>query len=123
MSRKSPIVASGVEAGVPWIVRHNYRGYRPVGDNQWFCGYVKLKNGPELSESTACAELDVHGGVTFFGQFGGELEGAWFLGFDCAHVGDNPITHGLEFTAQEAKRLARQVAEKYPGQVTGGAHG
>lgn len=124
--------------GLDCEVRDNQMGYN--------CGYVLLPeghpwHGKEYSECLAenCTEsyhydctlgsrLDVHGGVTFSGE---GWSGGWWLGFDCAHLGDAPSPEyqakqerrglgrmysyedrywDIEDVARETERLAEQIA-------------
>lgn len=65
-------------------------------------------------------ELDVHGGITLTGYLNGK-EGEW-LGFDCAHWGDEipaafrldcvPVTYRtLSYVEKECAKLAKQIEE------------
>jgi hypothetical protein len=83
------LLAKGIEAGFQWEVTSNRIGYR--------CGYVRVPAGhPWHGKDYDSVEPypDVHGGLTFAeadtdcGK-GGE-DNAWWLGFDCAHLGDAP---------------------------------
>lgn len=52
------------------------------------CGYVGvIKSHPYYEKEYHSIEIDVHGGLTF-SDFIEEYPGYWFLGFDCAHLGD-----------------------------------
>ena len=74
--------------------------------------------------------FDVHGSLTF----SGENFGRWWLGFDCAHVGDAPdpsicsplyarnmhpgdIVRSREYVEVECARLADQIAVRFPKEV------
>ena len=66
-----------------------------------YCGYVLCEWDSPLNGMTYINPLvesaPVHGGVTFAGK--GEFcgEDGWWIGFDCAHVGDIPnIAEGIE---------------------------
>ena len=81
------LLAKGVHEGYEWEVTNNGIGYR--------CGYVRVPPGhPWHGKDYDSVEPypDVHGGLTFAeadehcGK-GGE-DDAWWLGFDCAHLGD-----------------------------------
>lgn len=87
--------------------------------------------------------FDVHGSLTFSGELEGQ-EG-WWLGFDCDHHGDakDPTLctsligellltverrAGLlgtirtaDYVEHECKRLAQQIADRYPPDAEGGA--
>lgn len=57
------------------------------------CGYVRVDEHSVLDQfahygHSGFPELDVHGGVTFFGTFKGN-ERKW-VGFDAHHLGDKP---------------------------------
>lgn len=83
------LLANGEHDGFEWEVTSNGIGYR--------CGYVRIPAGhPWHGKDYNSVEPypDVHGGLTFAepdtdcGK-GGE-DNAWWLGFDCAHMGDAP---------------------------------
>lgn len=83
--------------------------------------------------------FDVHGSLTFSGER--NEKGDWWLGFDCAHAGDgkdeslmtdprlleihrrfhfgddDPV-RTAEYVEAECISLARQIAERYPVEVT-----
>lgn len=83
------LLDKGVHEGFEWEVTRNRIGYR--------CGYVRIPaghpwHGKDYGDIDPYPE--VHGGLTFAepdtdcGK-GGE-DNAWWLGFDCAHYGDDP---------------------------------
>ena len=81
------LLAKGSHEGYEWEVTNNGIGYR--------CGYVRVPSGhPWHGKDCDGVEPypEVHGGLTFAeadtdcGK-GGE-DNAWWLGFDCAHLGD-----------------------------------
>lgn len=91
VTTKTPeaLLAKGVHEGFEYEVTNNGIGYR--------CGYVRLPPGHPW-HGKGYDDVDpypeVHGGLTFAeadtacGK-GGD-DNAWWLGFDCAHVGDAP---------------------------------
>lgn len=101
-----------------------YRGYdiiikllwdpdRPLMmPSRWFCGYVRLPEdhkfyGKKYGEIDGC--VNVHGGVTFAGALDG-MDG-FYVGFDCAHLGDMPDEQDEAYTLYECKRLVNQLIE------------
>jgi hypothetical protein len=88
---------------LPWRFFHMHGGN--------LCGYVKIPkdhpwHGKDPFEQIEC---EVHGGLTF----GDEKEGNYWIGFDCAHIGDlvpsmkmlevNNDEHHLEMMALKAR--------------------
>ena len=96
---------------------------------EWYCGYVKIpknnnlyglrysRNMPYLGFENEMIEsyFDVHGGITFSGRIS-ELNNDWFLGFDCAHYGDNTITQDADYTERECKKLIDQIVALEKGE-------
>ena len=90
--------------------------------DEWYCGYVKIPKNHNLYElgyrrnmpylgfenETIESYFDVHGGITFAGRILG-INNTWFLGFDCAHYGDNTITQDADYTERECKKLIDQI--------------
>jgi len=100
-----------------------------IGRYQMFhlCGYVGLPEEHQLHnkgyDEEGFPDLDIHGGITFADSFGeGNL---WFLGFDCAHMGDQTMLGGLlpkkmrthetykdmEYVTKQLKQLVDQLQE------------
>jgi hypothetical protein len=86
--RPDVLLAKGEHAGFQWEVTKNGLGYR--------CGYVRLPKGHPWHgkdyDDEPLYDIEVHGGLTFAAADtdcgkGGE-DKAWWLGFDCAHLGD-----------------------------------
>lgn len=73
------------------------RGIIPV----MFSGEKNLKN-PKIE-----LYFDVHGGITFAGDFDNKDE--WWFGFDCAHCDDNPEKCDLKYVGDECERLSEQL--------------
>lgn len=122
------LLARGEELGFQWEVTSNRMGFR--------CGYVRVPAGhPWHGRDYEDIDPypDVHGGLTFAepdadcGK-GGE-DSAWWVGFDCAHVGDAPdpalpgsehmtrtglyedsVIRTTEYVAAQCRGLARQAA-------------
>lgn len=85
------------DTGLPWILlRHSASGH--------WCGYVGVPPGhPWHGRDYDSVYAEVHGGLTFAGPCQpeekgehrvchtpqpGESDDVWWLGFDCAHLGD-----------------------------------
>ena len=83
------VLATGTHEGFEWIVTNNGSGYR--------CGYVRVPKGHPWHGKGYMDEgfdPDVYCGITFAQpdlpcDKAGE-DDAWWLGFDCAHGGDDP---------------------------------
>ena len=126
------LLAKGIEGGYEWEVVQNRMAYR--------CGYVRIPPGHPWHgkgyDDVRAADgdwPDVHGGLTFAeadtdcGK-GGE-DNAWWLGFDCAHLGDaadpdlpgydsrigiggfDSVVRTTEYVRAECLGLIRQAAE------------
>jgi len=124
------VIAKGLHLGYEYEVTSNMASYR--------CGYVRLPaghpwHGKDYDDEFSPDYPDVHGGLTFAepdtdcGK-GGD-DNAWWLGFDCAHLGDAPdpslpggersvrarqfpgdTIKGTEYVVSECVRLAVQAA-------------
>lgn len=103
-----------------YTVEEQYRGYDmviklygsfvPPNPMRWFCGYVRLPEdhkfyGKDVNELENL--FTVHGGVTFAGALD-EADG-FYVGFDCAHLGDTPEVQDEAYTLDECKRLVDQL--------------
>lgn len=104
-----------------YTLEESYRGYDVIVkllwnignftmQNRWFCGYVRLPEdhkfyGKDVNELENL--LTVHGGVTFAGALDG-MDG-FYVGFDCAHLGDMPDEQDEAYTLYECKRLVNQL--------------
>lgn len=78
----------------------------------WFCGYAVIPEDHPfygLDYDDVEDDIDVHGGLTFSGEFVG-VDG-YLLGFDCNHYGDTPEVQDEEYTLNECKRLVDQLIE------------
>lgn len=86
------------------------------------CGYVKW--GLSLDDMTidrADEIFSVRGGVTFFDRLPRVKDGCYYVGFDCAHLGDYTPLGGVSFSderyrtisyvMEEALSLRHQIAE------------
>jgi len=84
---------------------------RPVEDvgivNAWYAAVTGVREYERLMEG----QVAVHGGLTYAGEgLPGSDGGGWWIGFDCAHLGDTPDVWTEERVAEETARLAEQVA-------------
>lgn len=93
------------------------------------CGYVRVPRGHRLHgksyRRSALRGVEVHGGLTFSGCFGGRhmKRGHWF-GFDCAHYYDlvpqmlalgislQATYRTISYVRDECTALAQQLARK-----------
>lgn len=83
-------IAEGEYRGRRWRVwRHPELGH--------LCGYAEIK----LEDRVNPYNIMVHGGVTF-------CDGEW-VGFDCAHAGDNPVVCDVEYCVKQCKLMIDQL--------------
>lgn len=113
-----------VRTGDPYIGIHRCGYVRIPEDHPWY--------GVHYNNLEPCP--DVHGGITFSEEISfAEGPPAWWIGFDCAHLGDarepwpevttlaahrpisrlldNGVVRNLYYVMQECEKLAIQVAE------------
>ena len=125
VKRPDAVLAKGIHRGLEWIVTHNGSGYR--------CGYVRIPNGHPWhgkDYDDICSHLEVHGGLTFAEPDKpcdkGGADDAWWVGFDCAHLGDMPdpslpnyrqlgykngTVKGQGYVENQCRKLCEQAAE------------
>lgn len=97
------------------------------------CGYVGVDSShPYFGKEYGECNVDVHGGLTYSDKCQGSIchipepgmpDEVWWLGFDCAHLGDacpcydyrriGPMDHyrSVEYVKRETESLARQLRE------------
>lgn len=92
-----------------------------------WCGYVGLPEAhPHHGKDYDSIDADVHGGLTYASDHAPkqEADGQWWVGFDCAHVGDivpgalrhdeptrdEDVYRTAEWVQAETNRLADQLA-------------
>lgn len=87
-----------------------YSGYVKIPENHNLYGLTCFRNMPYLGleNETIDSYFDVHGGITFAGRIS-DLNNDWFLGFDCAHFGDNPMIQDEIYVERECKNLIDQI--------------
>ena len=89
--------------------------------NRWYTGYVCLHEthpAYNMNYSEPLLEnISVHGGLTYAAP---RLELVddpcddmkyWYIGFDCNHLGDNPISENADYVAEELISLAYQLKQ------------
>lgn len=84
--------------------------------SSWYCGYVGIDKTNDLFEvnyhdDKIEEKIDVHGGVTF-SDFGNQYldKKLWWLGFDCAHYGDE-WEWNEEEVIKETERFAELISK------------
>jgi hypothetical protein len=103
------------------IVRNIYGGY--------LCGYVGVPSShPWYSKDYDECDADVHGGLTYAAKCKGHIchhspqdavanDDVWWLGFDCAHLGDlspwesrsRGVYKNMAYVERECAALASQI--------------
>ena len=82
------------------------------GFTTWYCGYAVIPEDHQfygLDYEEVEEVIDVHGGLTFSGEF--EDVDGFLLGFDCNHAWDDPGVQDEEYTLSECKKLVDQLIE------------
>lgn len=93
-----------------------YKGYKIAvvwhPDGKYRCGYVLIPMWHKLYEEdyNHIDGIQCHGGLTYSGHYllGKEYRG-WWIGFDCAHAGDNHKKCNLKFCMDECRHIVDQV--------------
>lgn len=109
-------LAKGIYKNYEWEIVHNGHGYR--------CGYVRLLPDHPWYEklNTSCADIglyvSVHGGITF-AEYGTPCpthgpKAEWWVGFDCAHLGDR---QDFSLPFDESHEKSRKILLAYDARV------
>ena len=117
-----------------WTTKAGLRAAIVFTDDDYYCGYVAVNNThplykkPYNEETSALGDLspeiafDVHGGLTFSGEFkeylAPNVANLWWFGFHCAHGNDttkyrynpNGVFRDATYVEQECESLAQQIA-------------
>lgn len=121
---KSWVTQAGLPAVVAWINDSHRCGYVELTKDSIFYGITDEREvHPKIQKSID--EIDVHGGVSFFGTpywIDSDTEDSnFFVGFDCAHAGDatryspaEGILRSLDYCTEECERLAKQIMSTDP---------
>lgn len=121
---KSWVTKAGLPAVVVWVNDSHRCGYVELTKDSIFYGITDEREvHPTIHKSIN--DLDVHGGVTFFGTsywIDSDTEDSnFFVGFDCAHAGDatryspaEGILRSLDYCTEECERLAKQLMSTDP---------
>lgn len=70
------------------------------------CGYVAVDKNHALYGVgyDGCGDIDVHGGLTYSSKKG-DYGDMWWLGFDCAHVGDKMLYENMSPAGAQLSQL------------------
>lgn len=112
--------------GLPCMIVRNSMGS--------LCGYVAVdRNHPDFGKDYNDVPVDVHGGLTYADKCShvichvpepGKPDDVWWLGFDCAHLGDlSPAPHmfdryddghyrDVKYVTEECTSLAKQLSRR-----------
>jgi hypothetical protein len=75
-----------------WVTGAGYRAVVVIHPAGHRCGYVAVPEGHKChGKDYDDVRADVHGGLTYAGgngEYPVEASGLWWLGYDCAHLGD-----------------------------------
>lgn len=102
--------------------------------NQWYCGYVGVKDDSKIPHSIQAdlnmmdnysdsldAQISVHGGITFDGTWNEtipiipitDIPKDWYnyhcYGFDCNHYNDKEIATDFEYAKKEVLNMKEQM--------------
>jgi hypothetical protein len=129
---------SGEPDRVEWKTRAGLTGLVVRGPVGALCGYVAVPPGhPDHGKDSDVVDGHAHGGLTFSGSCRGpichtpaqgEPDDVWWLGFDCAHLGDltpsllrymdtrcDDVYRDIAFVRDQVERLAMQLAARAVG--------
>lgn len=107
------------------VITGRYKGYNYIVkklqgtsslQNHWFNGYVEIPKGHKLYNVhyEDLYSLEVHGGLTFSRM----VDDKYWLGFDTAHYGDNPIKCDEVYVEKELESLIDQIKVQYSDKAT-----
>lgn len=109
------VEGGGAYKGYEYLIVLNHFGHR--------CGYVAINQNHSLHKETSyddspIADIDMHGGCTFFGKQMTESECSdkW-IGFDCGHYDDAQDIEALEKCAPEKAVLYKEASSLSEGMV------
>jgi len=80
----------------------------------WGNGYVGVPKGhPWYGKDYNSIDCQIHGGLTYAEDHAPtkKPDGLWWVGFDTAHVGDNPVNRSQSFVESEIQNLKNQALE------------
>jgi len=108
--------------GYPCLIVRNTRMFEKLGFRKGhLCGYLGVPAGhPWHGENYDDVDVSIHGGLTYDGDHAPtkEPDGNWWVGFDCAHLGDivpgmkdfgESTYKNMEFVTKELHSLAAQA--------------
>lgn len=76
-------------------------------------GYVALSKGhPDYGKDYDDIDVEVHGGLTFSQEVEYQNEKYWVVGFDTAHLGDNPENCNFKYVLKETENLFKQMVSR-----------
>lgn len=113
MKMNKNAVKKGTYKGYNYIVK-KLQGTSSL-QNHWFNGYVEIPKGHKLYNVhyEDLYSLEVHGGLTFSRT----VDDKYWLGFDTARYGDNPIKCDEVYVEKELESLIDQIEVQF-GDVT-----
>lgn len=86
------------------------------------CGYVGIPKGHVLyGKDYDAIDIDVHGGLTYAGNGNYPVESdLWWIGFDCAHIGDSKDFELIKELADTREyEIMTEIEERFPTQNYG----
>lgn len=116
-----------------WLDKNGYRCVILRQALGHLCGYVGVEKGHSAWEKDYdLVDVGVHGGLTYsgFSAIEKDAKDLWYVGFDCAHLGDyvpGMPPHGapadesyrdMQFVENEIRHLSEQLAETSQPQET-----
>lgn len=127
----------GLDCMVVHVFGEHYCGYVNIPDEHPWCGvqtfehhesgpkpatrdlerekfatwtdWYRAQEKPEDYCDRLESQIDVHGGLTFAGQFNPDFAQGWWMGFDCNHLHDWSRGWDVDSVSFQVEKLADQV--------------